>query len=145
MIWLLHIFHIIILLLWMASDIAENIEITMITVMFGDIISLVNILNHLHSLWRTLSFLAQICDDALLSLAHACAGRLCLSITKLSELIRLFFGTFFLLKGVNHEFKLNSWQCCLAQLCGDVITIISTCPWWEILLVLCFKSMPFRK
>jgi len=120
----------------MTLHFAENIEITMITVMFGDIISLVNILNHLHSLQRTLSFLAQICDDVLLSLAHACAGRLCLSITNIFEIIRLIFGTFFLLKGLNHGFKLHSWQCCLAQLCGDVITIISTCLCWEILSVL---------
>jgi len=83
----------------MTQDFAENIEITMITVMFGDIISLVNILNHLHSLRRTLSFLAQICDDVLLSLAHACDGRLCPLITKLSELIRLFFRTFFSFEG----------------------------------------------
>jgi len=97
----------------------------------------------LHCLQRTLSFLAQICDDVLLSLAHDCAGRLCLSITKLNELIRFVFGSFFLLKGINNGFKLYSWQCCLAQLCGDVITIISTCLCWQILLVLCFKHIQY--
>jgi len=116
---------------------------TMITVMFGDIISLVNILNHLHSLQRTLSFLAQICDDVILSLAHACAGRLCHSITNIFELIRLFFRTSFLLKGLHYWLKFYSWQCCLAQLCGNVITIISTCLCWEILSVLCFKHMQY--
>ena len=84
----------------MALDFAENIEITMITVMFGDIISLVNILNHLHSLQRTLSFLAPICDDVLLSFAHACAWRLCLSITNIFKLIRLFLRTIFPIEGL---------------------------------------------
>ena len=44
----LHRFHI--FLLSMTLHFAENIEITIITVMFGDIISLVNILIHLHGL-----------------------------------------------------------------------------------------------